>query len=267
MDITFGVTRTSATGRTGNGSLTPYLPEGWKIGQFAILLLYSDQGGGSVPTGWTEVTGSPWGTDTPKLQAFYRFLQLGDSNPVSTISGSDADMSHVAMIATYNNVDLNTPIEVIGTASVGTGSPMTAGSINTLTDGAWAVCLCGRGDNESASTQTFGGSATGVTERFDHGTSQGNDSQISLYDKEIASLGATGDGSANTASADPWISVIIALKPWSQNPPTVSLEYPNDLEKITDATPQVKFTGTDPDSDDIKYQIQIDTVDTFDSQT
>ncbi len=215
--ISFGVATASGTaagyGRNNNGDLTITLPTGWAAGQLAIIVLYSDQGGGSVPVNWTQITGSPWGSATPKLQAFYRFLQAGDANPVTTISGSSATSSHVAAIATYNGVDITTPIEAIGTASAGTGTPMTAGSITTLTGGAWALGLCGRGDNEVAGSQTFNGSATGVTERFDSGTAAGRDSQVSLYDKQIASAGATGNGSSATSATDPWVSVIIALKP------------------------------------------------------
>jgi hypothetical protein len=176
-------------------------------------LLYSDQGQGSTPAGWDQVSGSPWGSSTPKLQAFYRFLQAGDSNPVTTISGSGTNISHCAAIATFNGVNSTTPIEVVGAASAGTGTPMTAASIDTLTNLAWALGLCGRGDNESASGQSFGGSTTGVTERFDSGTSAGADSQVSLYSKEISPAGATGQGSAVTSATDPWVSVIIALKP------------------------------------------------------
>ena len=216
MAITFGVATASGTaagaGRTSNGALTIPIPAGWTEGQFALILLYNDQGSGSVPTGWTQITGSPWGTDTPKLQAFYRFLLTGDTNPVTTISGSAVNMSHCAAMATFNNVDLITPIQVVGTPSVGTGTPMTAGSITTLKNGAWVLGLCGRGDDENSSAQSLGGSTVGVTERFDSGTGEGNDSQVSLYSKEIAALGASGAGSATTSITDPWVSVLIALE-------------------------------------------------------
>lgn len=217
--ITFGVATASATtgapGRTGDGDITCTLPTSWAIGDFAVMVVYNDDGDASTPTNWTEITGSPFGADTPKMCIFTKFLANGESDPVTTISGSGSGVSHVAAIATYKGVDLTTPVEVIGTATSGTGTPMTAGTINTLTNNAWAVCLSGRGDNENSGSQTFGGSATGVTERFDSGTNQGGDSQVSLYDKEISSYGATGDGSSTTSVTDPFISVIIALKPFT----------------------------------------------------
>lgn len=217
MAITIGVatatSNTTAPGRAGNGDLTIPLPASWAAGQVAVILLYSDQGSGSTPSGWNQLTGSPFGAGTQKLQVFWRVLETGDTYPVTTISGSSGTLSHCAGIVTFNGVDFGTAVEAIGAASNGTGTPMTAGAVNTVTDGAWAVGGCGRGDNESASGQTFGGSATGVTERLDAGTSQGDDSQVSMYTKEIATGGtSTGAGSATTSATDPWVSLIFVLK-------------------------------------------------------
>ncbi len=220
--ITFGQVSNSAAGVTGNGSLYPPLPDGWSAGQLAIAIVYSDQGSGSISSGWNEVSGSPWGGGTEKLQAFWRVLQSGDSTPTVTISGSTTGASHCAGIMTFNDVDGTTPVDVVGTASNGTGTPMTAGSINTLIDGAWALGICGRGDKESASSQSFGGSTTGVTERLDRGTLAGNGSQVSAYTKEIATAGSTGNGSATTSATDPWVSVLLSLKPKNQPPSCVA---------------------------------------------
>jgi hypothetical protein len=41
-------------------------------------------------------------------------------------------------------------------------------------------------------------------------------------------------------------------------PPTVALNTPNE-EVFNTATPTLEFTGTDPEGDDITYQIQIST--------
>lgn len=42
--------------------------------------------------------------------------------------------------------------------------------------------------------------------------------------------------------------------------PTVSLSSPADTATITDTTPDLVFTGTDPDSDNIRYNMQIYTI-------
>ena len=247
MAITFGVASTSGTtamtGLSGDGTLTTPLPTSWAAGQLAILVIYLDQGTASTPTNWTSISGNPFGSGTEKLYIFRRFLQAGDADPASTISGSGTNLSSVGAIATYNSVDTTTPIEVIGTASAGTGTPMTAGGITTLTNGAWALGCCGRGDNESSSGQTFNSSATGVAERFDSGTSAGNDSQVSLYDKAIATAGATGDGSSTTSATDPWVSVIIALKPFTVSLPTVTTQAASSVAEET-ATGNGNITAT-----------------------
>lgn len=224
MAISLGVATptgvTAGDGSSSNGDLTINLPTSWAVGQLALIVLYIDANAtypavASTPTGWTAVTGSPFytGPTLGRLYLWWRFLQSGDSSPITTISGSTTNYVNSAAMATFNNVNATTPVEVVGTHDQGTGTPMGAASIDTLTDGAWALGCCGRSDNEDASNQTFGGSATGVAEIFDSGTAAGSDGQVCLYYKVITSHGTVGAGSADTSVSDPWVSVLIALKP------------------------------------------------------
>ena len=48
-------------------------------------------------------------------------------------------------------------------------------------------------------------------------------------------------------------------------PPTVVLNAPADVATISDSTPTLNFTGTDANSNTIEYNVQIDTVNTFNS--
>lgn len=197
--------------RTGDGDLTCTFPSGYTptAGHFALMIVYSDQGSGSTPANWSAVTGSPFGAGTEKLDIFYKVLTGGESAPVTTISGSTTNMSHCANMVIYSGVG---SIGAIGTASNGTGTPMTAGGITTTVDGSIVCGCCGRGDNENASAQTFNASATGVVERLDGGTGAGNDSQVSMADKTIASAStSTGNFSATTSVTDPWVAVVIEL--------------------------------------------------------
>jgi hypothetical protein len=52
---------------------------------------------------------------------------------------------------------------------------------------------------------------------------------------------------------------------WPQTTPTTSLNTPVDASSTSDTTPTFDFTGTDLNGDDITYQLQIDTVNTFNS--
>lgn len=52
-----------------------------------------------------------------------------------------------------------------------------------------------------------------------------------------------------------------------ESSPTVALSTPLDSATIIDTTPSFTFTGTDPDGDDVIYEFQLDTVNTFDSHS
>lgn len=205
---------TTAPGRTGNGDLTISFPPSYTptAGHFAAIFLYHDQGTGTTPSGgWAQVTGSPFGSGTEKLQIFWKVLAGGESDPVSTISGSGVNVSHCANMAIYTGVG---SIGAIGTASAGSGTPMTAAAITTTANNSIVIGVAGRGDNENSSGQTFGGSSTGVNERLDGGTDQGNDSQVSMADISIATSGtSSGAFSSTTSATDPWVCVQLELKP------------------------------------------------------
>lgn len=201
----------SADGRANNGALTINFPSGYQpiAGDLGIILLYSDQGSGSVPTDWAEISGSPFGAGTDKLQIFTKTFVGGEPAPSTTISGSTTNASHCGNMAVYPDGQIG----AIGTASNGTGTPMTANAITTTDDNSVVLGCCGRGDNENASGQTFNASSTGVTEQLDGGTGAGNDSQVSMADKTIASSGtSSGNFSATTSATDPWVCVIIEVK-------------------------------------------------------
>lgn len=58
-----------------------------------------------------------------------------------------------------------------------------------------------------------------------------------------------------------------ATQQLSNTPPSVALNSPADTGTTSDTTPTFDFTGTDPNGDDVRYEVQVDTVDTFDSQS
>lgn len=60
-------------------------------------------------------------------------------------------------------------------------------------------------------------------------------------------------------------SLIVELDTSTNTSPTVALNAPADLGTVVTTTPQVTFTGTDAQSNPIQYEIQIDTVNTFNS--
>jgi len=57
------------------------------------------------------------------------------------------------------------------------------------------------------------------------------------------------------------VHIAVALIP--NEPPTVALNSPANESEISDTTPDLVFTGIDAEEDEIEYQIQVDTSDTF----
>jgi len=220
--ITYAVSTTNsltgAPGRTGNGTFDATLPTSWEAGQFAVLVAYTDIGTISNGTSsWVALTGSPFGSNTPKMYIWYKFLAVGEAAPTLTVAGHVASESAVAAIITYTGVDGSAPISKIGAATSSTGTPMTAGAVTTDWANEMLLGIAGRGDNDASSAETFGGSGTGVVERVEAGTNSGDDSLITIYDKTLAAAGTTGAGSVDSANTDPWISLIVTLKPEQEN--------------------------------------------------
>jgi len=94
----------------------------------------------------------------------------------------------------------------------------------------------------------------------------GSDCKSTLTGKaQVGGPSATGNftWSQTNGTTD---SISFAIKPYVNYSPTVALDSPGVGASITDTTPDLVFTGTDAESDDIEYNIQLDTVDTFDSQ-
>lgn len=93
--------------------------------------------------------------------------------------------------------------------------------------------------------------------------------------RSIASAFARESASGVKATSLSWtgtghegnVGLLVFTAVAQNQPPTIALgtNVVNEAT-ITNTKPAFEFTGTDPDSDDVRYQIQIDTANTFDSQ-
>ena len=210
---------TGCQARSSDGDLTVFIPAGADTGSFAVMTVYLDAGAASTPTDWTPVSGNPFDDGTEQMYIFWRFLPEAASNPVTTISG----LSGVAggSIFTLNGVDPDTPIEVVGEDSTATSTVCYGWSINTSTDSAWAVIVCGWGDNGVPTFTKFGGSTTGCFNITAGGSSVGNDMAVSVGGKQFDAAGATGEGSMSMSNV-PWVTVVLSIKPAAAAATTVA---------------------------------------------
>jgi hypothetical protein len=133
---------------------------------------------------------------------------------------------------------------------------LTAGS----TDGSGTVVGFMVGDVDDADGTITGWTSRASTDRGAVG--------VDLWTRNAAATDSESISAATGAtypSARDYVSFIYIVR--VQRSPSVALNTPTDVSATTDTTPTFDFTGTDPNGDSIRYQIQIDTVDTFDSQT
>lgn len=103
---------------------------------------------------------------------------------------------------------------------------------------------------------------TSWTEGSDHGYATPTTGLESVF----RNSGFTGTTVTwGSTSATSFASLIIELDTTTFTAPTVALNAPLDTATVTSLTPQLTFTGTDAEAQDIQYEVQIDTVNTFNS--
>lgn len=92
----------------------------------------------------------------------------------------------------------------------------------------------------------------------------GTDISLTFAHQLQGTAGATNNVSQTPSTAQAGVNFIAS---WYHDlAPTIALDTA-DSSSFSTATPTVEFTGTDANADDIRYTIQIDTVNTFDSVT
>lgn len=94
-----------------------------------------------------------------------------------------------------------------------------------------------------------------------------SDITLVLSDLSVtSSLDTTALVQQNTiAVADSSVTSSLDNVVFANTAPTVALNSPADTSTTSDTTPTLDFTGTDAEGDDIRYNVQIDVVNTFDS--
>lgn len=192
-------------------------------------------------------------------------IQGGTVDTSLTIpSSANARNAQRWIVHVFRGVDSTTPLDVTSTYAdgSGTGRPDPA-AITPSRTGAWicafyasaaatgaaytaptdfATNWLGNTQADTADVMTGGGYYTGWTS--------------GSYNPAAISAGGT------TGANNSWTATTIALRPYNVSP-TVALNSPSDTATGVSTTPALQFTGTDSESDDITYEVQVDTVNTF----
>lgn len=215
MAITF-VAAGAGVGNTG--SINPDLPAG--IDVHDILVLVCESAGTEVvstPTDWSildqayETGNASTGT---RLSVFWKRVVGGETSPTVSDPGDHV----VGRIAAYRGCRQagNPWNAVVGGVDATAGTSVSITGVTTTVDDCRILNIICSPFDTSVSNQVSGwsnGSLSGIAERFDNFTTNGNGGGVGMIDSLKATAGATGSTSVTLANSAVTAFMTVALEP------------------------------------------------------
>lgn len=242
------------------GATTGTLTVDWpthQAGDIGLLFVESQATPSALSTanGFTQLGSDVVATDTT-LQVYW--ARATSSSMAAPIKAAD-DNHQVGVILTYRNcVSTGNPFTTSATATKDVASTTDTAPAVTTTKVHQLVVVGITKQLDSAAAFASAQTNTNlreITERFDAGTALGNGGGISVMDGLKESAGDTGTTSITvTSSTSAMMTIALAGTGLS---PSVTLNSPADASSDSDTTPTLDFTGTDFETNDIRYNVQI----------
>jgi len=278
--MAWGVPKIGASLVDATGDFTLAEPAGVAQGDLMIACV-AWRGNAAItpPAGWTQVVAPQNSGDTDTTNGIASggmwYIVRGASAPALTFTRTAGDVA-ICRIVSYSG-GAATPLDAATGATLGAVNiTVTTASITTAEAGELIVAMTSGGDNysvsafDAATDPTTASGATDTTtaptdgtwlERSDVATTTGADGSLGIADAVRATAGATGTIQATMSGAGRSVMIAAAFK--LQVAPTVALNTPNDAATGVSTTPNLLFTGTDTNADEIEYQVQLHTVNTY----
>lgn len=226
----------------------------------------SNRDPGVSTAGYTEVA-DLYANDTrdANLSVNWKLMGTVPDTAVACNGSGTATNGAVAVAHVWRNVDQTNPMDVPATTLTGTNaSPPNSPAITPITAGT-VVIATGLGTGTAADSSVT--APTGYINQVDISIDSGNAATIGIASK--AWISGTEDAAAwttwTTATSDSWCAVSLAIRPYVNQSPIASQIAPTDGQVIENSTPTLSFNSTDAESDNVEYNVQIDTINTFDS--
>lgn len=186
-------------------------------GDFIVLATIGANQASATPSGWTHL-GSSVGTGPAGtaggicIDLYYKFA-TGSETSSQTVADS-GDFTAGLMVA-YRNVSSSSPIDNYSTAIAATASTaVSCPSVTTSSDNCLIVNFVAS-DVDSTGSRLSGwtnANLTGITERFDNGTTQGSGGGLGIAQGPLATAGASGVTTAILSAAATQALFTIAIK-------------------------------------------------------
>ncbi|MCA9325216.1 hypothetical protein KDA23_04100 [Candidatus Saccharibacteria bacterium] len=227
-----------------------------------------DGAGFDLPAGFMSIQDTDTAGSHNNLLA-YRVASSADTSYTVTASTSERG---IAIFSVYRGVDILDPIDA-STTNTGTGSTASLNSLTPSADDCAVIACVGteKGNGGSAIASGWPGSLVERNDNVNGPPGTGAASSAAALADYIQTTATAVSGNVTLANGSTnWGAMSVALKPQTGATnyfPTTSLNTPAEGVTTTDTTPTFNFTASDPESDDVEYNIQIDRYNTFDSQT
>lgn len=283
MAISYG-----AAGVLGYSTGNPVaaVPAGITAGQYLVLLIGSkpDTATATDPAGWTSlgvmVSTSAVGTGIDvgptRVRAYGKVAVGGETAVTVVIAGNSVSWAQMLRfsnatgswsVATATGEDLTGGTAFSATMSTNPG--ITAGDM-CLVAASIPTDVTTPAQFTAENITATGISAWGTSvEVSEPDSALGQDIGGFVFYKAVTTGTSTAAPVVTATAAGTTTNVYgptILIRLREQTAPTVALNTPTDTATGVSTTPNLVFTGTDAQSDAIEYNVQVDTVNTFNSQ-
>ncbi|MEK7598341.1 MAG: hypothetical protein AAB487_01245 [Patescibacteria group bacterium] len=166
------------------------------------------------------------------LRVAYRFMP-GTPETSVILAGGDASGGRAWSVHVFRNVDAGTPLDVAAvTAGAINTRVVNPGAITPTSSGAW-IYVAGAGSGSTGGNYT----ASYLT---DFRAANGNDTQDGMVGAGYTTWSsgaydpAAFAGGGTTTTSDSWTAVTLALRPYADTPPTVTVDNPASDTDVAD---------------------------------
>jgi len=268
MAIAYKSAGTGVATEADGGNLAPTCPAVVDANDILILHCYYEQDTVTQPTapsGWTLIA-SAIVVDTVGRHWIYAKLADGTEDGTAISLGSPGYTTmRTARIYSFSGWLFGTIAQNIGTVTTTShATDPQMPTVQTLQAGHLAIALIFQADDNGMASATGATGGTWTQRALYEQLATTPDSALALYDcTPTANPGTVSGGGIATAN-DPTGSIGFPIG-YVNTAPTTTLNTPVDTAINQGVNQMLSFQATDTESDEVEYEVQVDTVNTFNS--
>lgn len=205
-----------AEGSAASGNITLGAPASPQVGDIWIAVVHSSDQVTHSFTDWTQIAQGNGGGTTSRISVWWFRYNGSTPNLVVTHTGGQSPIGGI--LAFRGCLSTGDPIDVVGSITGGTDASIEIAAVTTTVANTMLVACDGSADDNNRTTIPTGFTAaledTGAGTNNAFVTTAGTpDGSVAAFYLVQAGIGSSGALTDTQAAADPWASVLFALKP------------------------------------------------------